>query len=285
MPLLGTISRVNLRSDRPLSRRFPPIPHDIRRSINFLSSDTPDRIRAFWKRQMGHLRSLVSGRMGIPQARYAEDPIELSQFRRRYPLDAWAPLMQFCGMGGSHWLGQFAHGFPFTGTLSQKTTLPSKTDKIPAQLPLGEVIESALARFRSRAVRPPPMVDELLREAMGHVSARWLGSHRLISPGGSLADSPQTPLNVSSRIAVAQSSKVRAFDDLEDSLTNRSCAVLTPITLPGLDLFASMSLLITASSRSDWAFLKGEDTSAYKNLPPEPSDSLTAAVGLWNPGW
>ena len=45
----------------PLSEA-PATPSDVRRSINYLSSNSPDEIRAFRKRQMGHLRSLIAGR-------------------------------------------------------------------------------------------------------------------------------------------------------------------------------------------------------------------------------
>ena len=111
-----------------------------------------------------------------------------------------------------------------------------------------------------------------------------VGPPRLLTVNGSFADSPDSPLNNAFRFAVAQPTKVRACDDLKDSLTNRLCTVATTITLPDWDLLAAMSQLITASSKADWAFLKGDAASAYKNLPLRPSDSHLASIALWDSG-
>ena len=130
-----------------------PIPLDIQRSINFLSSNTPDQIRSFWQRRLNNLRLLVSAREDRSRAWYLGEPEELSNFHRRYPLDVWATLMQFCGLGGESWLLQFAHGFPITGTLSRKFTFPLPTKRIPDPMSLSDVIASSSSRFRSRAAR------------------------------------------------------------------------------------------------------------------------------------
>ena len=90
------------------------------------------------------------------------------------------------------------------------------------------------------------------------------------------------PLNPAFRFAVAQSAKVRACDDLKDSLTNRLCVISTPITLPGWDLIGAMRWFISHHSSAPWAFLKGDDTSAYKNPPMRVGDSLTAVITLWD---
>ena len=170
-----------------------------------------------------------------------------------------------------------------TGKLSQKFDFPVSAQSLPAQLPLGKVSASNSSRFASRSARPPPQADVLWSEAMSQVALGWLDSPRLLNRLGSFADNERAPLNFAFRFAVAQSSKVRACDDLKDSLTNRLCAVETPITLPDWDLLAAMSLYGSSLSKKDWAFLKGDDTSAYKNLPLRPSDAHLAAIGLWGP--
>ena len=192
--------------------------------------------------------------------------------------------MHFCGLGGEIWLLQFVRGFPRTGKLSQKFTFPLPTKKIPDPMSLNEVIASAPGRFRSRSTRPPPQAEVLRNEALLQAERGWLGPPRLLSADGLFADAPTVPLNNAFRFAVDQSSKVRACDDLKDSLTNRLCSVGTPITLPGWDLLAAMSQLIAVSPKEDWAFVKGDDTSAYKNLPLRHSDSHLASIALWGPG-
>ena len=259
-----------------------PIPPEIRSSINFLSYNSTDEIRSFWGRQLGHLKTLIATRSQRSTAWYANAPPELLKFHRRYPLDAWAALLDFCGIGGAKWLGQFAHGFPITGTLSQKFAYPVSEEKLPAQLSIGKVLQTAQSRFRSRSARPPPMAESLWAEAMEQVSEGWLDPPSLLNDDGQLADGSTSSLNISFRFAVSQSSKVRACDDLKDSLTNRLCSVETPIKLPDWDLLGAMSLLISSSSKKNWVLVKADDTSAYKNLPLRPSDSFLTAIALWN---
>ena len=258
------------------------IPDDICRSVNFLSSNSPDEIRTFWGRQLERLRSLVMLRRERSAAWYAQAPVELSRFHRRFPLDVWAALMHFCGLGGSDWLGQFVHGFPITGVLSQKFTFPLSSEKLATPLTVDKVLSSVKSRFAARAIRPPPLAMDLWQEAMDQVRQGWLDPPRLLSSAGQWADSPDSLINPAFRFAVAQSSKVRACDDLKDSLTNRLCVVETPITLPDWDLLAAISLLTSAHSKADWSFIKADDTSAYKNLPLKPSDSGLAAITLWD---
>ena len=274
--------------DKAMDRPSPfaevsPIPSDIRRSINFLSSNSPETIRSFWKRQMGHLKSLISERQDRSNAWYASAPPELHKFHRRFPLGVWAAIMHFCGLGGSRWLAQFVYGFPITGKLSQKFAFPATTEKLSPTLSTADVLLSAPSRFARRSAHVSPAAQGLWDEALQQVEAGWLDPPRRLSNSGKVVDCPSSPLNVAFRFAVAQDSKVRACDDLKESLTNKMCAVTTPITLPDWDLLAAMHLLIAASSKADWAFLKGDDTSAYKNLPLKPTDAPLAAIGLFDP--
>ena len=163
-----------------------PIPEDIRRSINLLSSNSTDTIRAFWTRQMGHLRSLISGRQERSKFWYANAPPELSQFHRRLPMDAWAALMHFCGLGGARRLTQFAYGFHITGNLLQKFAFPTTAKKLPAQLSVGKVLAPYTSRFVSRAARPPASADTLWQEAGGQVARGWLGPPRILNSRGAI---------------------------------------------------------------------------------------------------
>ena len=101
-----------------------PIPDDIRRSINFLSSNTPALIRAFWQRQFDHLRSLVTGRQERSAAWYANAPIELSRFHRRYPLGAWAAIMHFLRFGRIQLVRTICAWLPYYGKPVAEIYLP-----------------------------------------------------------------------------------------------------------------------------------------------------------------
>ena len=185
---------------------------------------------------MPNLRLLADGRRERSDARYANAPPELTNFHRRYPLGALAAIMEFCGIKGSKWLLQFDHGFPIVGTLSQKFAFPLTSDKLPAQLPLKEVWASVSSRFIRRSKKPPPQAESLWEEATQQVRMGWMDPPKLLSDQDSAVESPEIPLNLAFRFAVAQTSKIRDCYDLKESLKNRLCAVMTPITLPYWDL-------------------------------------------------
>ena len=272
-----------MRQNSPFSERSP-IPLTVRRSINLLASNSHDDIRQFWDRQICLLRRLVEERKSRSDSWYSRAPPELKNSHRRFPLDIWATLMGLFELGGSKWLDQFVFGFSISGELSQRFAFPPSAVKLPAQLSRGEVFLSAPARFQKRCKRAPPMAAELWEEALEQVRAGWLEPPRSLSTEGKFCDEPLKPLNPTFRFAVAQTSKVRACDDLKDSLTNRLCTISTPITLPDWDLLAAMREVIIESSSDDWAFLKGDDTSAYKNLPLAPRDADVSAITLWDLG-
>ena len=143
-------------------------------------------------------------------------------------------------------------------------------------------MSSAHSRFAARVVHPPPLAHELWQEAMEQVTLGRLCHPRLLSPTGQWADSPDFLINPTFRFAVAQSTKLRACDDLKDSLTNRLYVVETPITLPDWDLLAAISLLTSTYPTANRAFFKADDTSPYKNLPLRPNDSALDAITLWD---
>ena len=170
-----------------------PTPSDIRRSINYPSSNSPGDVRAFWIRQMGHsLLPQIEGREVRSRDGYAlTPPPDLSKFHRRYPLGVWAAIMQFCGLGGARRIGQVIYGFPITGTLSRKYAFRPTTDRLPAQFPLTAMIPSASSRFTRRSTRPPPMADALRGEAMDQVDQGRLDPPRLLSAPDCIEDSPR----------------------------------------------------------------------------------------------
>ena len=85
-------------------------------------------------------------------------------------------LAEFCGLGASKWMGQFAVGFRITGDLSQDRVSPHKNPK-ESLLPKKHLFTSAEARFRER---PPKSgwenAADLWKEAMDQHSKGWLAA-------------------------------------------------------------------------------------------------------------
>ena len=283
---LGAESREDF-VDKSLQQPFPlavlpPIPEHLLASLNFLLSNSPIEIERFWKKQLSRLKNFVRERSVASAHWYSFAPKQLGKFHRRFPLDVWAALMRYFKLGNTDWLAQFVFGFPIVGDLSQRFAFPVSDSTLKSPLSQKEVFSSASTRFAARSHRPPPNDGVLWKEAMEQVEAGWLEPPRKLSAVGRFVDEPDLPINPAFRFAVEQSSKVRACDDLKDSLTNRLCCISTPITLPDWDLIGAMHLFISHHSDAPWAFLKGDDTSAYKNLPMRIEDSLTAVITLWD---
>ena len=236
---------------------IPSIPAYLTRSLNFLLSNSPDAIAKFRPTQLDGLRSLAADRSGESAQWYQHAPRFLGEFHRRFPLGVWASLMTYFNIQGTNWLGQMVHGFSIVGDLSQQFTFPPAPVAGAGKLSESDVLDSAEICFRLRSKRPPQQAGVLRKEALGQVPLGWLGAPRKLSTTGAFLDDPLTKVNISFRFAVQQSSKVRAYDDLKQSLINRLCSISTPITLPDWDLIASMNLLIAQFPTHDWAFLKG----------------------------
>ena len=78
------------------------------------------------------------------------------------------------GLGGQRWLGQFALGFPITGSLSQSLTF--ETDETVLQpLRRAQLYDTASARFREQAAKSGRKNAQLLwGEPLSQAKKGWL---------------------------------------------------------------------------------------------------------------
>ena len=129
------------------------------------------------------------------------------------------------GIGGSQWLGQFAFGFPITGRLSQKRPFPTDHPKM-RRLSAERIFRPDAARFGERdANSVRKNAQPMRREAMEQVGVGWLLPPTPLSSGGKHLTWRSDGCNISFRLGVHQSGKLRDCDDLKRSVANIACAV------------------------------------------------------------
>ena len=114
------------------------------------------------------------------------------------------------------------------------------------------------------------------------MDAGWLGHPRLLNQDGRIADSPDFPMVDAFRFPVIQGEKVRACDDLEESLNNRDCSVHSPTALPTWEHVAQIPPAL-ALPRMPLALGKAGESDAYTKQPLRPSDSTSAVITLYGP--
>ena len=102
----------------------------------------------------------------------------------------------------------------------------------PNPLTRGSLFDPSIERFKARSARSPECADILWKEALAQVELGWMDQPRPLNSSGRFADEPSLPINNASRFVVVQGEKVRARDDLKDSLANPACSALSPIALP-----------------------------------------------------
>ena len=191
-------------------------------------------------------------------------------------------LADFCGLGASKWMGQFAVGFPITGDLSQDKAFPFKNPK-ERLLPMKQLFESAEDRFRERAPKSGwKNANDLWKEAMDQHAKGWLAAPVELKASGRPADLPTGGYNIAFRFGVEQAEKLRACDDLKHGLANQACRVHTPIKLVSWDHLSQLCRSFAKDGR-DWALFKADHEAAYKQLPLDPADQLYAIVALRHP--
>ena len=140
---------------RAASQPFPlasetPIPEETRTAAKFVAENDPHLVADFWGSQLTSLQKLVES-AASDQTKWNKciDPA-ISPAAGKINTLALRHLADFCGLGASKWMGQFAVGFPITGDLSQAKVFPRKAPK-ERLLPKKRLFESAEARFRERA--------------------------------------------------------------------------------------------------------------------------------------
>ena len=260
-----------------------PLPKDFKNALDWISSTPLSAISSYWDSQLLALKDLSTNPICSSDSWYNLRERSFSQAPRSLNIALLAQLADYCEMGGLDWLSGYINGFPITGTICQSGVFPPtlKPDN-PNPLKRTDLFINAIPRFKARAHRKPPHADTLWAEALSQVSAGWLDSPQLLDNSGRFAHSPQTPIVNAFRFAVIQGDKIRACDDLKASLTNRSCMVLTPISLPSWEHIAQACLDI-AQSNCDWSLGKGDESDAYKKQPLANDDALLAVVTLMGP--
>ena len=182
---------------------------------------------------------------------------------------AFHQLLHNFGLGGDNWIRQFIFGFPTTGFLSQAGISPA-SPKAKPPLPTAAIWRSSLKRFRGRS-RSSGLrgADALWSEAISQVKEGWLGPPAEFPANGDIEFFPEGATNAACRFGASQGNKLRACDDLRHNMTNLCTSILTPIALPTWDHLAQMAKRVHRTN-TNWAFLKGDRASAYKQLPLDP---------------
>ena len=272
-----------------LRERFPlsistPLPSFLRDNAIFCRDTPADELLAVWEAQLSKVSDLVDS-CSLAQSKWDACILpEILPAAGRLKTVAIRQLMGECGMGGSHWLDQFAFGFPITGVLSQKHLFPvdEKVD-VKDTLPLAELFSSAGSRFRERAAKSGHKNSRLLwDEALAQVEKGWLLPPAELAEDGRPFGWRSANFNIAFRFGVLQQDKLRACDDLKHAMTNLACVISTPNQLLSWDHISQISQLM-AEKMGDWVLFKADHESAYKQLPIRPADMKTAIIALRNP--
>ena len=158
---------------------------------------------------------------------------------------------------------------------------PSEMPKGPA--PISTIWKTSVKRFKERARASGFKNAQLLwDEALSQVKEGWLSDPLEFNNEGDITYFSSGETNAAFRFGVSQGEKLRACDDLRRNLVNVCTAVLTPITLPTWDHLAQMAKHVFPSTK-DWAFIKGDHASAYKQLPLDPRFANLTVVALREP--
>lgn len=158
-----------------------------------------------------------------------------------------------------------------------------ESGEIPPVRDSASLFETKEARFRGRSSRGVSAhAKQLWGEARLQVEKGWLRAPQPLDKSGNFRDLPDEKVNIAFRFGVLQSDKLRGCDDLKDSLTNETCYITTPITLPSWDHIASAARIL-AANKKQWAFGKIDHRDAYKALPLKPSEACFATLALRNP--
>ena len=265
----------------PLSADIP-IPQEIQDSLEFIMHGDPGAVVKFWDDQLMRLQSLTREAQPLQERWNDLIPPEIRGAQKKFKSVAFHQLLCHLSLGGDRWISQFIFGFPTTGVLSQEGIFPpSDMPKGPA--PISSIWKTSVRRFKERARASGFKNAQVLwDEALSQVKEGWLSDPFEFDNEGNISQFPLGETNAAFRFGVSQGSKLRACDDLRHNLVNVCTAVLTPITLPTWDHLAQMSKAVFPSAK-DWAFIKGDHASAYKQLPLDPKFANLTVVALRDP--
>ena len=112
-----------LQTEFCLSKEIP-IPPEIVDSSEWISTTPHDEILSFWKTQFSALQQLVLD-AAQSQAEWTNLTHQfLKPATERCQAVAFRQLLCHFNLGGDRWIGQFAHGFPTSGIISQEGVSP-----------------------------------------------------------------------------------------------------------------------------------------------------------------
>ena len=260
-----------------------PLPADLVTSLEFNRDNKQDCIAHFRRPQMKFLRVIAAECAHETERWYSFDPQTIRVSPNRIHIALLAHLTRFTRMGGANWLMQFTKCFPISGELCQKDVFPTENCDPPELFVPESLFETKTARFRARAPKSTSRLSQQLwGEAIEQVEKGRLNPPEPLDSDGNFIHRPLERFNLAFRFGVSQADKLRGCDDFKDSLTNMTCRVQSPITLPGWDHIASATRSLSAT-RQSWAFGKIDHRAAYKALPLRPTDSDYAIIALWNP--
>ena len=259
------------------------LPIDLTNALHFNRDNSVETIADFRKSQLIRLRVIAAECWDETEKWMSLAPEDVRIASGKIHVALLTHLARFTRMGGTDWFMQFVFGFPITGILSQKGVFPLEEGESPPLRDCESLFDTKIDRFQDRSSKNKSAhAKQLWDEAMTQVEKGWLKPPRTLNSSGNFCDSADEMVNIAFRFGVLQSDKLRGCDDLKDSLTNETCHIATPITLPNWDHIAS-SARILATNKRTWVFGKVDHRDAYKALPMKPSEARFATLALWDP--
>ena len=145
-------------------------------------------------------------------------------------------------------------------------------------LSLEQLFDSAFDRLQQRDTSAVPQrSSELCKDGCEQAEKGWLAHPITVDALRSAIFLNGSGINAAFRFAAIQGDKVRDFEDLRHSLTDRACAVLTPIELVSWRHVSHIRNLFAAKDLECKSH-KSDHRDAYKSLPVCPRQTKLAAV-------
>ena len=139
-----------LSTEFPLTKEIP-IPTEILSSAEWISSAPQGAILSFWKTQYVAIQQLVVDAAPTQAAWKGLTPQALWPATVKFQAAAFRQLLRRFNLGGDRWIGQFGHGFPTSGILSQEGVFPASDKPLPHPIHLKQIWKSPTTRFEERA--------------------------------------------------------------------------------------------------------------------------------------
>lgn len=119
-----------MRQPPPLASETP-LPTETARAAHFVASHEPHLMANFRGEQLSALSSLISQEAADQSRRNAAILPELRPAAGRMETVVLRKLAKAFGLGASHWLDQFAYGFPITGDFLRRRPSHLRNRMIP----------------------------------------------------------------------------------------------------------------------------------------------------------